>query len=313
MEIDTNTEHPNPQPSNHYGKIQLQSPLDLAYLQDNLAKSALAKLDLHFPAILPAPKPATVISLGGSEQVSEEQSKERDTQEATSDTEADPLRSKVHDLITEFLHKTWTNAQANIVLNGLDASTLSIPPSATISKQDASPSNPNTKPLEAPQPEEIEGQTFHFTPVDPRLQHKLASLHGELERLTAEVSALRRTAPQTAAQRYESALSSAIEAEDLAFAASPPQSPSQADNLAMPRIKVRPNWNTDIKETYETGVRELSSLAGVGGRNSNDMNDAKTEGGNDVRGLNGNGKRGPSLMETMGKVQRARTVALEME
>ncbi len=64
----------------------------------------------------------------------------------------------------------------------------------------------------------------------------------------------------------------------------------------------RPGYYQDMQATYARGVEELSRLAGVGNRDS---------GGGGAG--QGQGQGGGSLTETVGKVQRARTVALEFE
>ncbi|KAI9723710.1 MAG: hypothetical protein M1812_001010 [Candelaria pacifica] len=74
-------------------KIELQSPLDLTYLQTNISRSARAKLDLNLP---PAP--------GEGE---------------------DKLRNRVEELVDEYLQKTFDYARQNILINGLDLSTAS--------------------------------------------------------------------------------------------------------------------------------------------------------------------------------------------
>ena len=61
----------------------------------------------------------------------------------------------------------------------------------------------------------------------------------------------------------------------------------------------RVGYYEDMHATYSRGVEELARLAGVGNK--------------DGGGQAGQGRGGGSLTETVGKVQRARTVAMEFE
>jgi hypothetical protein len=64
---------------------------------------------------------------------------------------------------------------------------------------------------------------------------------------------------------------------------------------------LREGWRDDVRVSYERGVDELVRLSGF-----------KTHNGSVSGNGNDNG-RGGSLTETVGKVQRARTVALEFD
>lgn len=72
-------------------KIELQSPLDLTYLQQNANLCLREKLDLHFP---PSAAPAS----------------------ASDDT----LKSRVEDLVSQYLQKVFEDAKANLAINGLE-------------------------------------------------------------------------------------------------------------------------------------------------------------------------------------------------
>ena len=111
MELDVPHAAPHPHPHPHHRKIELQSPLDLAYLERNMSVAAREKLDLHFPPSASssssssaphAPPPATEIAAPAA---------------------PDPMRQRVEDLVAQFLERMWCAAKDNITVNGQDAAT----------------------------------------------------------------------------------------------------------------------------------------------------------------------------------------------
>ena len=275
MEIDTSTLHPNPVPNPHHRKIELQSLLDLTYLQSNLAASARQKLDLHFPPSASQPQ----------SQPSSESSAPSNCQNGT--TATDPMRQRVQDLVDQFLERTWTTAKQSISINGQDATTVS--PPAVDSTTSAALDQPR---------EEREGVDFEYEPYDARLSSKVASLYGELEALTTQVSNLRRMAPGAAAERYNRALLEALEEDQRAFEARKEEvvvngGGGDGKNGGVLKLDdMREGWQEDVAEMYERGLGELRKLGGHGGS-----------------GEEGSG----SLTETVGKAQRAKVVAMELE
>ena len=278
MEIYSNNQHPNPQPNPHHRRIELQSPLDLTYLQSNLTASANRKLALHFPPSTTR-RPATFISLDGGPDASSHQIQPED------EADDDPMLTRVQSLISAFLQRTWTAAAHNISINGLYASSL--------------PDAPSTQPLEK-QIGEREGVDFTYAAYDSRLQTQVASLYGELEGLTAQVSRLRREAPRTGAERYVEVLRERLRGEEEEFeremALLRDSQSSQAKGDVLKLEKQREGYYEDMQVTYVHGVEDLARLTGVG---SGKEGVAVDQGG--------------SLTETVGKVQRARTVAMEFE
>jgi kinetochor protein Mis14/NSL1 len=274
MEIDASTLHPNPVPNSHHRKIELQSPLDLTYLQSNFAASARQKLDLHFPPSASQPQ----------SQPSSEPSASSNRQNGT--TLTDPMRQRVQDLVDQFLEHTWTAAKQSISINGQDATT--VPPLAIDSTTSAAPDQPR---------EEREGVDFEYEPYDARLSSKVASLYGELEALTTQVSNLRRTAPGAAAERYNRALLEALEEDQRVFEvrkeAVVDRRGEDGKNEGVLKLDdMREGWQEDVAEMYERGLGELRRLGGYGG--------SAEEGSG-------------SLTETVGRVQRAKMVAMELE
>lgn len=289
--------------NSHHRKVELQSPLDLAYLQSNLASSARQKLDLHFPPSAyidsqnAAAQPATVISLDGvkvPETVAVEAA--ATAVEHNDEAEKDPLRARVRELVDAFMARTWEAAAKNISVNGMD---VTFPSPAA--RQSGSETTESKEPAE-----EIEGVDFTYEAHDSRLQAKLAGLYGELETLTAQVSLLRRTAPKEGAGAFQGALASAIEKDDAEFEAQmaiirEKAAEAAADQNLLGLKPLRDGWHEDIKAMYERGTNGLASLAGLGTTNASASSSGAL------------GLHGASLTETVGKVQRARTVAMEFE
>jgi kinetochor protein Mis14/NSL1 len=286
MELDTTTTHPHPHPHPHHRKIELQSALDLAYLQSNMSASVRQKLDLHFPlsASQPPPLPSAT------------------QHDAAATAGPDPMRQRVEDLVAQFLDRVWRAAKANIAVNGQDATTTTAfwggPTEPPYTKDGG-----GTREQEEEERErEREGVDFEYEPYDARLSARVAGLYAEVESLTAHVSRLRRTAPREAAERYAGVLGSVLEEEfgdgdgdgDGAGAG------ARAGGLLRLDV-VRDGWEEDVAAAYDRGVEELRRLGGLAG------------GGLGLDDGEGSGSGGGSLTETVGRVQRAKTVALELE
>ena len=300
--MEVSPHHPTPHPNTHHRRIELQSPLDLNFLQNNLYTSSQQKLDLHFPPSAlrkPPAQPATFISLDGKQDASSQPAPQTLLQQQQQELDDDPLRSRVQTLITSFLTRTWSSASHSISINGLDASSL---PNTTFP---AAPQHPSTQEPVG----EREGVDFTYSPYDSRLQSQVASLYGELEALTAQVSKLRREAPSNGAQRCSEKLREQMQEEEEDFEREMQslreqqevEQKGQGKQEDVLRLeKPRQGYHEDMRDTYARGVEDLARLAGVGSRY-------------DSAGVSSAGQAGGSLTETVGKVQRARTVAMEFE
>ncbi|RMD42364.1 hypothetical protein DV735_g2789, partial [Chaetothyriales sp. CBS 134920] len=256
-------------PSNpHHRKIELQSPLDLTYLQANLWQCAQEKAKLHTGAAAAgAPtsaKPAEFILLGGSSGSGGSEEKQAREKKEQSDA--------VHALVSAFLSATWANALPSISINGLDNH----------------------------QREEIEGVDYRYAAFDGKLQQRVASLYAEVEALTAQVSRLRREAPTRGAAAYAEAVRGVMDEDDDLWRRRrqvEDEEEQQQNQVGLQLEQVRSGWHEDVQSMYERGVDDLVRLAGL----------KRSDG--DGRG----GSSDASLTETVGKVQRARSVAMEFE
>lgn len=313
-------------------KIELQSPVDLHYIQRNLARAARERLDLHFPlgsgtgtgtstGTSTAPgkkryKPATVISLDGARRDSQldrdgqgEEGVERQQQnreeprtekekgtEEGGEEEEDPLRKSVRLLVDEFLRATYESAAQSISVNGNDAALIPAASFPSCSDPDPRLDGSDTADGQGAVAER-EGVDFTYAPFDAKLQRKLAGLHAELESLTAQVSRLRREVPGKAAAAYIARLEADVSREDADWAREEKRLEEERETYTGLELESSllgkqtvEDWNREVKEMYDLGVARLGVLSGTVQDN-----------------------REKSLTETIGKVQRARTVALELE
>lgn len=126
----------------------------------------------------------------------------------------------------------------------------------------------------------------------------MQALYEEVEALTSQVATLRRETPRAAAERYNSALESAITAEEESWQEEQ-RRVQEKKEAGLTFNGVRDGWNEDVKGVYERGVGDLAVLSGVMGGNN--------------QGRVGQRSGGASLTETVGKAERARAVAGEFE
>lgn len=302
----------------HHRKIDLQSPHDLTHLQSQLQTSAFQKLDLHFPPTALSSKPATHIPLSGT-------AKDTTTppQAEQSEEEHDPLRAHVSSLLTTFLSRTWSAASHNISINGLDAHTLpqfshqpftNAPANASSSTGGLLSATTPTDQDAISQQQPQEGIDFIYEPYDARLQTRLAELYTDLEALTAQVARLRREAPAQGAKLLQTSLATNLggDEEEEAAAATKDDDDEQRNRdteKVVEGLKMRmrgtkrkergEGWEERVGEAYVDAVGELGRLSGR-------MVVGAGEGG-------GGGSGGGGLTGCVGKVQRARGVAEEME
>ncbi|ERF70766.1 hypothetical protein EPUS_05118 [Endocarpon pusillum Z07020] len=291
--------HPNPLPNPHHRKVELQSPLDLTYLQENIAAATKQKLDLNFP-LDAATRPTTGEGDEGKDQV-----------QNRAEGKEDPMRVRVATLVNQFLNTTFDYASHSISINGNDVHTAlqnpsSAFPSTTTSSNiithpttTSSSAISNTQPQSHPEAER-EGVHFSYEAYDPRLSTKLASLYAELERETLAVSQLRRTAPAEGARMVGEALLRSIKEDEERN-----HTESFSDGQgAEGRLKLDPlpeGWREETAEMYERGLADLRRLAGgLGSAGARDTSSLRSP-------------EGGSLTETVGKVQRARDVTMEFE
>ena len=307
MEIDQSPAglQPQPVPNPHHRKVELQSPLDLTYLRDNITTVARQKLDLHFPP------DATTRTKAGEREGKEGAGHEGDEKE-------DPMRARVAALVNQYLDRTFDFASHSICINGNDVATSSsILPSTTgtsntrtnlpaPSRETTAKSVNSTATTNIQSQEEVEREGIHFSyeAYDPRLSTKLASLYADLEKETLAVSQLRRTAPAEGARTSGEALLRSIKEDEERDNGESLFDRHESD-LALRLDPVPDGWSEEVAEMYERGLADLRRLCGGVGAGATLPSGGETE--------NAGAGRGGSLTETLGKVQRARDVAMELE
>ncbi|KIX00746.1 uncharacterized protein Z518_09811 [Rhinocladiella mackenziei CBS 650.93] len=293
--------HSPPLSGPYHRKIELQSPHDLTYLQSNLVACAREKLDLHFPRSATQRRstnqaqPATVIPLGGVnpaaniEDAARKQEGVQQHLEEEAEEEEDPLLTRVRQLVDTFITRTWAGAAQNITVNGLEVTHV---PELTTAPETAKSKEPQ---------QEREGIDFAYEAYDSRLQAKVTGLYGELEALTAQVSRLRRTAPRQGADEFQRKLMAELARDDAEFGAQMAAVREKSVQSGEGNLRLKPlrdGWHEDVKAMYERGTGELATLSGLTASENDSVASAQ---------------HAASLTGTVGKIQRARTVAMEFE
>ncbi|OJD18532.1 hypothetical protein AJ78_01448 [Emergomyces pasteurianus Ep9510] len=308
----------------HHRKIELQSPADLSYLYANTVALSRQKLDLHFP---PSANPSSNTNLNNASNTTRDHV-------SNPNSDSDPMKSHVRDLVDEFIHRTFLAACSSISINGLS------PADAT-----SSGDNTDTDPLSFLHIREA----VEYEPYDTALAARVAGLYAQLESLTTTVAQLRRDAPGKAAGAYAEALREGLKEDDGEWTEGEGEGEGDGADVDMKDVnggdglttqlqRCTRRWNYNNKEDYtlhvpfgnaegvkrrwlEGGVgdvytealRTLVRLQGEmsgdsdvhGGDNSDDAHDEDGGGNGD------GGQRG--LATTVGKVERARRAAEVVE
>jgi kinetochor protein Mis14/NSL1 len=300
MALDTEqTLHPRSLSDSFHRKVELQSQQDLFYLQSNLLALAREKLDRDLPPAVSQPqqpRKTTVISLDGAKPASEPLQDVPNRGEARNVEEDYPLRAAVRTYIDNYISRIYASAAPSITVNGLDATAL---PPTTLSTKHPSP----VVPTDAMEPAgEKEGVDFEYEAYDTRLQLRVADMYREVENLTVQVGQLRRDAPKQGAAAWARLIAETIEQEDTEaekeLHALREEAVRRGQEAALQLKPLPDGWFEDRKTLFQMGRNELAALAGL-------ANDART----DTEPM----PEVPSLTETVGRVQRAKTVAMEFD
>ncbi|KAI8946042.1 hypothetical protein F4801DRAFT_92668 [Xylaria longipes] len=149
-------------------KIELQVPEDLAYLVANVRRAAAARIDEAFPPV--------------------------------DDSTEDELRTRIEELVSEYITKTFTLAAPNLTINGLpvDASHFLSP--GTSSGAAASS-----------EPEEV------FEPFDARKRARVEALTAEEEDLLRDIAQLKKSVPGAVAGSWAEAARKGVRDDEEAL------------------------------------------------------------------------------------------------
>ncbi|KAI1808569.1 hypothetical protein F4811DRAFT_499835 [Daldinia bambusicola] len=200
-------------------KIELQAPEDLAYLLANVRRAAAARLDEAFPPVDGAGSGAAA--------------------------DGDELRTRIEELVNEYIVKTFTLAGPNLSINGM--------PVDTAHYLSGSPSDPQ-------QPEEV------FEPFDARKRARLEELTREEEDLLRDIAALKKSVPHAAAASWAEASRRSVADDEQALAAVNERAVAAAGSgepllgdSSSDLAKGLPRQD-DIESGYEDAVKGLGRL-----------------------------------------------------
>ncbi|ORY67210.1 uncharacterized protein BCR38DRAFT_407211 [Pseudomassariella vexata] len=206
----------------HHRKIELQAPEDLTYLLANVRRAATSRIDEAFPPV-------------------------------DGEQGEDELRTRIEELVTEYITKTFTLAAPNLSINGLPISHTHEILSGRAPTSTTDPS----------QPEEV------FAPFDARLRARVEDLTREEEDLLRDIAALKKSVPATAAAHWSDSVKRGIQADEEALAALKEQISSSSssgeadekgqDNDLKEVIKMLERQE-GVQQGYERAVRGLGRL-----------------------------------------------------
>ncbi|KAK7954083.1 hypothetical protein PG996_014969 [Apiospora saccharicola] len=157
--------------SAHQRKIELQSPEDLAFLLANVRRAAAARIDEAFPPVEGAQG-------------------------------EDELRTRIEQLINEYIQKTFELAAPNLSINGMPVDPSQLSSNSTYS----SSGNPA-------EPEVV------YTPFDARKRARVEELTREEEDLLRDIAHLKKTVPGAAATAWVTGVQAGIKADEEALEA----------------------------------------------------------------------------------------------
>ncbi|KAH9904466.1 hypothetical protein F4778DRAFT_780440 [Xylariomycetidae sp. FL2044] len=221
--------------SAHHRKIELQAPEDLAYLLANVRRAAAAHVNEAFPPV------------DGAQG-------------------EDELRTRIEELVNEYITKTFTLASPNLSINGLP-----VDPSHFLSSSSGTSTTggPAAAAADPTQPEEI------YEPFDGRKRARVEDLTREEEDLLRDIAQLKRSVPSAAAAAWADGFRRGIagDEEALLAAVAVANSPANADgggNEEGRRAGGEEGGGTldvhrlerqdDVEKTYDGAVRGLSRL-----------------------------------------------------
>ncbi|OTA98525.1 hypothetical protein M426DRAFT_325904 [Hypoxylon sp. CI-4A] len=204
-------------------KIELQSSDDLAFLLANVRRAATARLDEAFPPV--------------------------DGAASGSRGDGDELRTRIEELVNEYITKTFTLAAPNLSINGLPVN------AQHFLSGNHSSSAPD-------QPEEV------FESFDARKRARVEDLTREEEDLLRDIAALKKSVPQAAASTWAEAAKRSVADDEKALAAANERAAaaeSSRDGGLLPADDDADDaWLDDrqveVEESYGDAVRSLGRL-----------------------------------------------------
>ncbi|GAW13644.1 hypothetical protein ANO14919_030310 [Xylariales sp. No.14919] len=217
-------------------KIELQVAEDLAYLVANVRRAATARIDEAFPPV--------------------------------DDSSEDELRTRIEELVNEYIVKTFSLAAPNLSINGLpvDAS------------QFLSPAG-SANPLASSEPEEV------FEPFDARKRARVEALTTEEEDLLRDIAHLKKSVPGTVAGAWAEAARKGVKDDEEAL---------ERVNLAAAQFG---KLTTSDPSAGDGSVLAITPLE--------HQDDVETSFGDAVRGLGRLKKEMPAVVARMERARKA--------
>ncbi|KAI0382431.1 hypothetical protein F5Y04DRAFT_252653 [Hypomontagnella monticulosa] len=200
-------------------KIELQAPEDLSYLLANVRRAATARLDEAFP---PVDGAAGGDGAGG---------------------QGDELRTRIEELVNEYIIKTFTLAAPNLSINGL-------PVDLAHFLSGNSSSDPT-------QPEEV------YEPFDARKRARVEELTREEEDLLRDIAALKKSVPGAAAAAWADAARRSVAEDERELAAVNERtagSSSEGKEVLLGDVGKGLERQDDVEGAYDDAIRGLGRL-----------------------------------------------------
>ncbi|KAI1348991.1 hypothetical protein F5Y01DRAFT_290532 [Xylaria sp. FL0043] len=220
-------------------KIELQAPEDLAYLIANVRRAATARIDEAFPPV--------------------------------DDSTEDELRTRIEELVNEYIVKTFSLAAPNLTINGL-------PVDASQFLSDASSSLANST-----EPEEV------FEPFDARKRARVEALTAEEEDLLRDIAHLKKSVPGAVAGAWAEASRKGIKEDEEAL--------EKANTLTTTQFGKSPEG--------ANGERAAGIGSGLAISPLERQDDVENSFGNAVRGLGRLKKEMPAVVARMERARKA--------
>jgi hypothetical protein len=195
---------PSPPSSAHHRRIELQSPQDLLHLQQLGKKAAQARINTAFPQTSDQP-------------------------------EDDELRSRVEQLVDEFLERTYAGVRVNCTANGVPLSSSTI---ADMEKEGA--------------------REEEFEEFDAKLADRIRELERRKEKTLLRVAALRREGVAKAAEKWKAEWerdNDGLDDEDVKME----DAETAAEPVQLVDVSTLKRWD----EVQTTHQRSLEGLVGL--------------------------------------------------
>ncbi|RYP14094.1 hypothetical protein DL767_010402 [Monosporascus sp. MG133] len=164
----------------HHRKIELQAPEDLSYLVANVRRAAAEHINEAFPPV-----------------------------DGAQGDDGDELRTRIDELVNEYIAKTFTLAAPNLSINGLPVDT-----SRFLLPDGGGGRGDGTGSADAAQPEAVV-----YEPFDARRRQRVEELTREEEDLLRDIALLKRGVPAAAAAAWAEAARRGVRDDEEALAA----------------------------------------------------------------------------------------------